>query len=178
MEIDWLDWRALSALDLAVLVVLAVAVLRGLWIGVIREAFSLGAIAVAWVAVRLGVEPGALWLLSQGPADLSPLVARIAAGVGLVAVPVVVVRLAGRMVQRGARAVGLGFLDRIGGGVLGAAEGALVLALLILVGSTVLGRDHPALASSQAIQAFEEIRRAAGLGQVEQRGVAAPPPER
>jgi membrane protein required for colicin V production len=178
MEPGSIDWRGLSALDLAALALLALAVVRGLWIGVIREAFSLAAIAAAIVALRLGVEPAAAWLMANGPDELSPLAARIGAAVGVAVIALVAVRLLGRLLQRGVHAVGLGFADRIGGGVLGAAEGALILALGILVGSTVLGRDHPVLASSRAVQAFEEVRQQAGLTTQDPTDVAAPPPGR
>ena len=173
---DGLDWRSLSTLDLAALGLLGVAMVRGLWIGVIREAFSLAAIAAACLAVRLGGAPAAGWLLSHGPADLSLLAARVAAALGVAAAAFLAVHATGRVLRRSAHAVGLGFADRIGGGLLGAAEGALLLALCFLVGFSVLGRNHPALASSRAVQVFEDARHWAGSSPGETPDVAAPPP--
>lgn len=172
-----MDWRTLSTVDAVALAVVALAVARGLWIGVIREAFSLVSIAAACVAVRAFTAPAAGWLLEHGPADLSPPVARIAGAVLVALAAVVGVRLAGRVLRRGVHAVGLGFADRLGGGVLGAAEGALLLALALLVGVTVLGPEHPALRDSRALATFEEARRLAGLDPDAPRDVAAPPPD-
>ncbi|MEZ4292345.1 MAG: CvpA family protein [Myxococcota bacterium] len=52
----------LPLVDGVVLVVLLVAVARGLWIGLIREGLSLAAIGIATIVTRLGVEP-----LAQAP---------------------------------------------------------------------------------------------------------------
>ena len=54
---------AISAVDVAALAILGLAVLRGLWIGLIREVFSLAGLAAAAVAVRFGTVPAADWLM-------------------------------------------------------------------------------------------------------------------
>jgi len=154
--------QAISAVDVAALAILGIAVLRGLWIGLIREVFSLGGLAAAVVAVRLGSGPAAEWLLANPPLEMSPLAARIAAGAVIAVVAIVCTAIVGRMVRRGARWAGLGFADRLGGGVVGAAEGALVIAILMLIGVTVVGRDHPALAGSRTLSVFESAERLVG----------------
>jgi uncharacterized membrane protein required for colicin V production len=58
------------------------------------------------------------------------------------------------------QAVGLGFLDRLGGGALGLAEGVVVVALALAVGSALAGADHPALVESRAFAAYQEARHA------------------
>jgi membrane protein required for colicin V production len=151
--------EAISAVDVAALAILAVAVLRGLWIGLIREVFSLGGLAAAVIAVRLAAAPGADWLLARLPVALSPLAARIAAGAVIAVVVIVCTAIVGRIVRRGARWAGLGFADRVAGGVLGAAEGVLVIAILMLIGTAVVGRDHPALADSRTLAVFESAER-------------------
>ena len=151
--------EVLSAVDLAALAILALAVLRGLFIGVIREVFSLAALAAACVAVRLGTAPAADWLLQNSPVEMGDLVARIAAGVVIAAAVIVMVAMVGRAVRKGARWAGLGFADRLGGGVLGAAEGTLVIVVLMLLAVAVVGRDHPALTDSRTLAAFESAER-------------------
>ena len=178
-EWESIDWRSLGAVDAAALAVLAVAVVRGLWIGVIRESFSLASIAAACLAVRFATAPAAALLLEHGPAGLAPLPARIGAAVGVALGTVIAVRLAGRILRSGVHAVGLGLADRLAGGLLGAAEGALVLALALLLGLTALGREHAVLAGSRAVRALDETRAWAGLAPDEARPhVAAPPPGR
>ncbi len=141
--------------------VLAIALLRGLLIGAVREAFSLGALAAATIAVRLWSQPAAEWLAERFGWELGPLGWRIAAGVGIVIAVVFGIAIVGRFVRKGIRAAGLGMADRLAGGVLGAAEGALVVSLLVLLGLTFVGRDHPLLEDSRAVEAFETAREVA-----------------
>ena len=60
----------LPLVDGVVLVVLLVAVARGLWIGLIREGLSLAAIGIATIVTRLGVEPLALRLTAITEGEL------------------------------------------------------------------------------------------------------------
>jgi membrane protein required for colicin V production len=146
---------------MAALAILAVAILRGLWIGLIREVFSLAGLAAASVAVRFGTAPAADWLLVNLPVEISPLAARIGAGVIIAVAVIVGTALVGRTLRRGARWAGLGFVDRLAGGMLGAVEGALVIVVLMLLGIAAVGRDHPTLADSRALAAFESAERLA-----------------
>ncbi len=57
---DWLG--SASPLDGVILAVLLVAVARGIWTGLIREAFSVAALAAALVAARFFTTPAAAWL--------------------------------------------------------------------------------------------------------------------
>ena len=58
----------MAPVDLLALCVLSIAVLRGLFLGLIREAFSLAAIGAACVAVRWFAEPAAAWLEARAAA--------------------------------------------------------------------------------------------------------------
>ena len=53
--------ETISPVDVAALAILILAVLRGLFIGLIREVSSLGGLAAACIAVRLGAAPAADW---------------------------------------------------------------------------------------------------------------------
>ena len=151
--------EAISPIDLAALAILILAVLRGLFIGLIREVSSLGGLAAACIAVRIGAAPAADWMLLNLPWELSPLTARIVAGAVIAIAVIVCVAAVGRILRRGVRWAGLGFADRLAGGVLGAAEGALVIVLLMLLSIALVGRDHPQIANSQTLAAFESAER-------------------
>ena len=56
-----------------------------------------------------------------------------------------------RVMRQGARSVGRGFVDRIGGAALGAAEGMIAVGVLLFVISTALGRTHSLLATSRSL---------------------------
>jgi membrane protein required for colicin V production len=160
----------LAAVDVVFGVILGVAVLRGVWIGLVREAFSIAALAGALVAIRLFTAPVASWLRHEAGLEAGDLALRVAAG-ALVAVSVVVaVAVAGRVLRRGLRAAGLGWADRVAGGLLGGAEGLLVAGLLLWAAVALVGRDHAQLAGSRALAALDQARRVAGPD------VAAPPP--
>lgn len=165
----------IRSVDLVVAAILGVAALRGLFLGLIREVFSLGALAAACVAVRLGVAPFGAWLERLTGDELGS-AAPWVAGALLAAGAIAAVAFAGRLVARGARAAGLGWADRAGGAVLGTAEGALVAAVLLLVASTVLGRSHALLAGSRSLGALERVERLAAERAREPTDVAAPPP--
>jgi uncharacterized membrane protein required for colicin V production len=171
-----LSWASVSLVDLAVVAVMGVALLRGLAIGMVREAFSLAALAAACVAVRLGTEPGAAWLVANALPGVGPLGAKLLAGAGVGLAAALAVGLAGRLVRRGVRAAGLGLADRLAGAALGAAEGALVAGVVLLVAVTLLGPAHPLLARSQALSGFALLERLARGGESSFADVAAPPP--
>ena len=163
----------MAPVDLLALCVLGIAVLRGFFLGLIREAFSLAAIAAAWIAVRWFAGPAAAWLQTASDGRVGELMAPWIAGAGVAIAAAVAVAMVGRVVRTGARAVGLGLLDRTGGALLGAAEGSLVIAVLLVLGTTLLGRDHPLFQDTRTLAAFERAEGVAGGA----RGtdVAAPP---
>jgi membrane protein required for colicin V production len=165
----------LGPVDLVALAILGIAALRGLFLGLVREVFSLAALAGAVVAVRWLDAPFAAWL--EANTALETLPAQIAAGIAIVIGVLALGALLGRLLRRGVRAAGLGLSDRVAGGLLGAAEGAVVVALLVALGAALFGRDQPPLAGSRTLAAFERAESAARGAEAE-RDVAAPPPAR
>lgn len=161
------------AIDVVAAAVLALAIFRGLWLGLIRESFSIAALGGAVIAVRLFTDPLALRLQTELALDWSDFALRISAGVLLVVGVLVGVALAGRLLRRGVRAVGLGWADRLGGGVLGTAEGLLVAGLLLMLGMSLVGPDHAMFEESRAVAALDEARRMAR--DAKPIDVAAPP---
>jgi uncharacterized membrane protein required for colicin V production len=163
-----------SLLDASIAVLLLLAVLRGIWIGLLREGFSIVALAAGCMSVRYGAGPGGEWLaaLSQGQigAAAAPWIAGTAIGIA----SVMAVGMAGGFLRRGARAAGLGWADRAGGAALGAAEGAVVAAIVVAVALLVVGRDHPAVAGARSVAAFDAVREAVDESGVELPAVAAP----
>jgi membrane protein required for colicin V production len=168
----------IRSIDVVVAAILGVAMLRGLFLGLIREAFSIGALAGACVAVRLFARPTAEWLVEVTRGEVGPAAAPWIAGAALVIGAVVVVAFAGRLLQRGVRAAGLGWADRTGGALLGGAEGLLVAGLLLLILSATLGREHAFVADSHSIAALEQLEQLAEERELRPIDVAAPPPPR
>ena len=141
----------MSPIDFVAIAIVAIGFLRGLSLGLLREALSIAALAAAVIAVRVWKQPFAHWLQHpSGPSvryDLAPWVAG-----ALVAIAVMqAVATFARVMRQGARSVGRGFVDRIGGAALGAAEGMIAVGVLLFVISTALGRTHSLLATSRSL---------------------------
>lgn len=141
--------------DLVAAGILALAVLRGLWIGLVREVFSIAALASAVFVVGRLAEPLAADLAAS--LDLDPLLATALAGGGLAVATILAVVLVGLLVRRLLRLSGLGLPDRIGGAILGAAEGTLFVAMLMFGAVTVIGRSDPLLAGTRTLAAYERL---------------------
>lgn len=120
----------MNGLDIVFALIIGLALLRGLWQGAVREVSSLVALLAGFVlAGRYASEAAAF--VQQ--AVKNP---QIAAGLGYLglffAVYVGVVML-GVFLRKLLHAVLLGWIDRLGGGVLGLAKGLLISCLLLFV---------------------------------------------
>lgn len=121
----------MTVFDFAVLAVIGCSVLLGLWRGVASELLALAAWVAAFFAARqFGREAGSLFARWFDDAALS-----VPAGFVAVFVAVLVMFALGRyVVSLLLRAVGLGLLDRLLGGIFGVARGLVVVLAVILVG--------------------------------------------
>ena len=143
--------------DGAMLAVLLVAIARGLHIGLIREGFSIAALGAAVLATRYGTAPAADWLRATTGGEIGATAAPWLMGAVIAIASVGLVSLLGRLIRRGARFAGLDWADRLGGGALGAAEGAVVAMLIVLVSTWTVGREHPVVASSKSLEAYDLV---------------------
>ena len=164
-----------ESVDIIVCTLIGIACLRGFLLGLIREAFSLASLGAAYLAVRAFANPVAEWVGEISDGWISEALAPWVVGALLVLVTIGVVTGIGRIVRRGARAVGLGFVDRMGGGLLGAAEGVLVVAVLILLVGDQVGRDHPAIADTRTLAMLEHMELSAREASPAEVDVASPP---
>jgi membrane protein required for colicin V production len=162
----------LRTIDMVAGTLLGVAMLRGVWLGLIREAFSIGALGGAVIAVRLG-GPAFAGVLAERT-DIDALFAPYVSGALIAMATVAVVAILGRVLHRGAQAAGLGWADRLGGAALGVAEGAVLAGILLVIGTATLGRTHPMIRDTRSLAALVELERLAG-DDVPRIDVAAPP---
>ena len=127
----WLDW---------VLVLWLVAsAIYGLVKGLFPLAFGLAGLVIGIVLARRLYSPVSTWFgfISNETA------ARVVAFVIIVAVVLVVAALLGRLAQRALASLSLGWVDRLGGAILGLAVGAVSAGALLAVLSrlTFLGLE-------------------------------------
>lgn len=141
---EWIDVVALGVIGLAML--------RGLLIGMVREVFSLAALAAAVLAFRALRAPVAEEIAARTQWD--PLVATAAGGGAVVVAALIFVTIVGAIVRRIVGAAGLTAVDRLGGAAIGAVEGVLVVGLGLFATTEVLGFKDPLLAGSRAVEIF------------------------
>jgi len=145
-----------GVIDVVALAVIGLAVLRGLWNGMVREAFSLAALAAAVFAFRALRAPVSEEIAMRTHWD--PLVATAAAGGLVVIAALVFVTLVGAIVRRIVSGAGLSFFDRLAGAVVGAAEGALLVGLLLFAATEIVGTKDPLFAGSRVVALYRSIR--------------------
>lgn len=126
----------MTAFDFAVLGVIAVSVLLGLWRGVISEILALAAWVVAFLAARAGADQVATLL---GGMIAQPGMRLLAAYAVIVVGVLLVFAIGRRLLSLLVKAVGLGVLDRLLGASFGVLRGmVVVLVVVMLAGLTPL----------------------------------------
>ena len=128
----------MSVLDLIVLLVLLLAVVRGLMRGMVDTLFSLA----AWILAFVLGKWGAAMLAPLLPVSVeSPSIRYFAAFALIFLVVLIGVLLLGHLLATLVRTAGLGGADRVFGGVLGLAKGVVILVgLTLAAGLTSLPR--------------------------------------
>ena len=156
----------LPLIDMIALAVIALAIARGVWIGLIREGLSLVAIGLCTIVTRLFVDPLSLQLTQLSGGDISGKAALWIAGVLLIMATVLVCGVAARLMKRGAQFAGLGWADRVGGGALGFAEGAIVAVVIVLIALWLVDPDHVAMKGARSVELVEELQSAREAGEL------------
>ena len=164
--------------DILAVVILGVAFARGLFRGLIRETFSVAALGGACVVIKLFAAPLGVKLGTASQGQIGTVIAPWIAGAILGAIAITTTVTIGRLLRRGSRWAGLGWLDRVGGGILGTAEGALVVSILLVLASTLMGPTSPMLVASRSYNALETAQGFArsDASWSDLADVAAPPP--
>jgi membrane protein required for colicin V production len=170
----------IEPIDILVGVVIGIGLLRGLFLGLVRESFSLAALGGAYISVVLFRDAAANWLQDASGGEIGPGYAPWL-GAGLLAfATVLALVLIGKVLHRGIQAAGLGWADRVGGAVLGSVEGLIVVAIMVLLATGIVGREHPALANTRVLAMVEQLESLAAepTADPDDVNVAAPPPRR
>ncbi|MBU1236145.1 MAG: CvpA family protein [Gammaproteobacteria bacterium] len=130
----------MTIFDYAVLAIIALSCVLGLWRGVISELLALAAWVAAFVAARAWAP--AAGAIFEGVVTEPTL--RYAAGFAAVVIGVLVVFALGRLViSLLVKAVGLGLLDRVLGAGFGVLRGILVVMVgVLLAGMTALPKSQ------------------------------------
>ncbi len=150
----------MTPLDGIVLTVILAALARGLFIGLVREGFSMAALAAAILITRATAADAGTWLNEHTGGQIGELAAPWIAGFVIALSTAACMGLVGRLARKGVRLAGLSWFDRVGGGALGLAEGTLVSILVVLGAVWVVGREHPGVADSRSLAAYDAVQDA------------------
>ncbi|MFK7895052.1 MAG: CvpA family protein [Myxococcota bacterium] len=162
----------IPVIDLIVGTVVFIAVLRGLFIGLIREGLSLASIGAATIVTRLFVDPLAIELTEITAGEISGKAAYWIAGVLLVVATILASGFVARLIRKSVTYAGLGWADRLGGGALGAAEGGIIGAVLVLIALWLVGPDHAMTEGARSVEIVQELQDRREGGELPE--VAAP----
>ena len=129
----------MSALDIAILAVLALSVAWGIWRGFVREILSLAGWVLAFLAANaVAAQLGELLPASWARAEVRVLIAFVVVFVLVLSATTLVAALLSRLFKR----AGLGGVDRTLGALFGLGRGVVILlAVTIAAGLTSLPRD-------------------------------------
>lgn len=120
----------MTALDIGVLVIVALSALLGLVRGAAKEILSLLAWVIAYLIAKMFADSATHWI----PAQLTNPQLRHAAGFMLVFIVVMVLAmLSSMLLSASLKAIGLGLLDRLLGMLFGTLRGLAVVLILVLV---------------------------------------------
>lgn len=161
-------------LDGLVLAILTIAIIRGIWIGLIREGFSIAALGGGLLAVRYATPPAAAFIESVSRGEVGPTAALWIAGAAIGISVVLAIGAIGKLLRRGAHSVGLGLADRIAGGFIGAAEGALAAGVILVATTWVLGSNSPIVEESKSVEVLEGLQDYVAEHEDELPSVASP----
>ena len=156
----------LPLIDMVAATVVFAAMVRGIWIGLVREGLSLAAIGLCTIVTRLFLDPVAIRLTEWTSGELVGKTATWIAGVLLVMATILACGIVGRLMKKGVQFAGLGWADRAGGGALGLAEGTLLAAVIVMIAVWLVGPDHPTTSGARSVAIVDEWR-SAYLGELE-----------
>lgn len=126
----------MNILDIVLIVALVGSALAGLWIGIIKAALSLVGIIVGVFLAGQFYEPLA-GLLTFMPEDLANIVAFVLILVGVI----VVAGLLARLLKLALSVVMLGWVDKVGGAVVGLLAGAIIWSIILATWVQFFGSD-------------------------------------
>lgn len=130
-------------IDLAIATILVISILLGLWRGVVTEVLSLLSWVAAFLAARLWGSSFAHALTQWSLPPEDPLLRMALAFVLVFVFTLVLFALLNKLITQLLRAVGLGSLDRLLGGVFGGARGLIILWLIVLAAGLTELPQHP-----------------------------------
>jgi membrane protein required for colicin V production len=138
----------MNLLDIVIIIVVVLLVFRGLWKGLVRQVLGIiGAVVAFIIAVKFSGLLAAKYL-----AGFQPSIGHIIMFLGIFLGCMVAVSLLAALIGKFTTAVGLGWLNRLTGGLLGGAKGYFVMASVVVMLIAFLPPGSGALVGSRTMK--------------------------
>lgn len=144
----------MALVDIAIIVIIVVSVLVGIFRGFIRELLSLVSwVIAAWLAYRFA-EPVSAWL---APYIEQPPLRIVAAFIALFLAVLLALSIISYLIHRTFSAVGIGGVDRSLGALFGVVRGVAIIALLVLAARFMAFTEHSWWTEARLVDYFNPL---------------------
>jgi membrane protein required for colicin V production len=133
--------------DIIVLAVIAILTIAGLFHGMVKQLFGLAGIVAGYLLAMKYYELCSKYLTSFHPGT-----ARALSFIAIFLACIIIAYIIGWLVGKLFATAGLGFLNRMGGGILGFLKGYLIVAVVVMVLHAFLPADNELFKTSRTIK--------------------------
>ncbi|MCG6534538.1 MAG: CvpA family protein [Syntrophales bacterium LBB04] len=138
--------------DIIVLAFIGILTIVGFWKGMVKQLFGLAGVVAGYVLALRYYQPCSKFLTSIHPGT-----ARVISFIAIVLACMLVAHLIGWGVGRLLAISQLGFLNRIGGGLLGFLKGCIIVSLAVMAMTLFLSADNNLFKKSSTIKYIQHI---------------------
>ncbi|HAR96004.1 MAG TPA: hypothetical protein DCR97_08605 [Deltaproteobacteria bacterium] len=143
----------MTLFDIIVLVVVALAILHGLWKGLVRQIVGLAGVAVGYVVAMHFYGPFTARFLK----GFSPAVGHTIAFLGILIACMIAASIIGWLLGKLIGVTGSGALNKIGGALLGAVKGCFIVSVVTMMIIVFLPPENRLLKGSRTITYIEPL---------------------
>jgi len=141
--------------DIIVLAVVGVLMLLGLWKGLVRQIVGLAGVAAGYVIAMKFYGPLAAKFLT----GFRPATGRVISFLAIFIACIIAASIIGWIAEKLMHTTGLGILNRIGGGILGAMKGYLIVSVVVMIMVSFLPPDSGVFKGSRSMKYVEPMAR-------------------
>lgn len=145
----------MNTFDIIVLIVVGFSILRGAWRGFVRQIIGVAGVIVGYIAAShyYGV------VAARFLPGFSPMVGHIAAFLGILIACTMAASVLGWVIAKPTHMTGSGILNKISGGLMGAAKGCFIVAAATIALIAFLPLNHSLLKNSRTLEHIQPMAR-------------------
>ena len=133
--------------DIIVLAIILILTIVGWWKGMVKQVFGIAGLIAGYILAVKFYQPCGKFLTGINPGT-----ARIISFIAIFIACIIVAHLIGWAAGRLTTGPKMGFLNRVGGALLGFVKGCVVVCILVIVLIAFLSRDHSLFRHSSTVR--------------------------